>query len=221
MSTPFEIENARRWSEALKATFPKNVPASAAWTDPREMVHVLSPFCGQAVNHTMLPRSGGMDILKISYDDAKGLIELWPNARVAYVARPQTLEFRHVEASPVDSFFMLTNASLDPSGVYEDFTGNYEEILELPDGEQMDRSHLDLGYIGHTENGEEIPLPDEYRLVCRYLDGKFLMVAKSSLWNRVTATYDGRHNKLSADEIQKQLADALAKYKQRKEDGSK
>ncbi len=207
MPSPFEIENARRWDEALKATFPKGIPLSAGWTDPREMVRILSPFCGPAINHTMLPRSGGMDILKVSYDAGKRLIELWPSKKSPYVARPQQLEFRHVASSPVDSFFLLTNAPLEPSGVYKGLAEKYEEIVELPDGQQMDRSHWDSGCIGYTENGEEIPLPDKSRLICRYLDGKFLMVAKASRWNRTNATYDGRHNKLSADEIQKLLTD--------------
>jgi serine/threonine-protein kinase len=179
------------------------------------MVKILSPFCGEAINHTMLPLSGGMDIIKVSYDAGNRVMEFWPSHRVVYVGRPEMLEFRYFKSSPIDSFFLLTNRELEPSGVYEDFSGNYEEVLELANGEQMDRSCLDAGYIGHDENGFEIPIPDDYRLVVRFLDGKFLMVAKKSIWNQVSSTYDGRHSRLSASEIQQQIGAALSAIKDR------
>jgi hypothetical protein len=44
----------------------------------------------------------------------------------------------------------------------------------------------------------------------RWLQGKVLLVAKGSLWNSVPATYDGRHNGMTAAEIRRTIERSLA-----------
>ena len=148
-----------------------------------------------------------MDVVSVGREP--GCIELRPSRGVAYVCRPRILYFEHIPAAPWNSFFLLEAAELAPSRVYDDLSYQHEELLELPDGQYHDRSHLDQGILGYDDAGDEIPIPDPHRLVVRYFSGKFLVVAKRSLWNRTSATYDGRHANLSLQEIRRQIEEAL------------
>jgi hypothetical protein len=44
-------------------------------------------------------------------------------------------------------------------------------------------------------------LPDNYKVVNRYLKGKFLIILKSGPYNKINSTYDGRHGMCSSDEF--------------------
>jgi hypothetical protein len=205
----FDSENKSRWEAALHTAFPQGIPQSASWTQRDAIVDALGPFCAKNLNHTMLPRGGGQDMDEVTYSREPGCIEFRPDPSVAYVCRPGVLYFENIAASPWNSFFLLDTASLSPSGVYEEGTRAHEEVLELPDGEYVNRSHLDEGSLGYDGNDRDIPIPDPHRLVVRILAGKLLIVAKRSLWNRVSQTYDGRHNTMSAAEIRAEIEAAL------------
>jgi hypothetical protein len=209
MTDSFKSKNAKQWDAGLTQVFPLSVPATKKWTYPAEIVSVLNYFCGKAVNHTMLPSRGGSDILRVAYNSTSDLIEFSADSKRAYVSRPATLEFAYIKSSPVDSFFLLTIKSMDALGLDKDVTGNREEVIELPDGRLVSSHCLDRGYIGHDEDGNELPVPENYRLLVRFLEGKYLMVAKSSRWNRANGTYDGRHNKLTAADIHEMLSKSL------------
>jgi serine/threonine-protein kinase len=73
----------------------------------------------------------------------------------------------------------------------------------------VSREIWDRGFL-HDENGDEIPIPDNARLVMRLLQGKVLLVAKGSLWNSDPATYDGRHNTMTAAQIRRIIERSLA-----------
>ena len=205
----FDSENKSRWEAALHTAFPQGIPQSASWNQRDAIVDVLRPFCAKSLNHAMLPRGGGQDMAAVTYSREPGCIEFRPDPSVAYVCRPAVLSFEHITSSPWNSFFLLNTASLAPSGVYEEREREYEEVLELPDGEYLNRSHLDQGSLGYDESDRDIPIPDPHRLVVRILDGKLLFVAKRSLWNTVSQTYDGRHNTMSAAEIRTEIEAAL------------
>ncbi len=50
-------------------------------------------------------------------------------------------------------------------------------------------------------NYDEKPLPGNSRIVDRHIKGDFVIFQKTSTYNRITDTYDGRHNKMSTDEF--------------------
>jgi hypothetical protein len=76
-----------------------------------------------------------------------------------------------------------------------------EELVEVAPAEYVSRDAWDRGFLGHDENGDEIPIRDDARLTVRWLQGKVLLVAKGSLWNSDPANYDGRHNGMTAAQI--------------------
>ena len=143
-----------------------------------------------------------MDIIKATASKEEGCLELRTSESTAYVCRPDKLIIEYFADSPWNTFLLLSTKPLAPSGEYDDLGDDeVEELLELPDGTYMPRTFLDAGYIGHDERGCEIPVPKKSRLICRYPNGQFLMVAKRSYWNRIGDTYDGRHNTLSSAKI--------------------
>jgi|SRR5579864_6715372 len=206
----FLAENKAHWEAALHAAFPDGIPRSACWTDLGDVIHMLTPFCAANLNHTMLPDGGGQDMVEVASSSEPDCIELRPGPNVAYICRPSQLYFEYFVNAPRESFFLLETLPIAPSGVYESLASVREELLELPDGQYSSRVYLDEGYIGHDESGNEIPIPDPHRLVVRHLTaGKFLLVAKSSLWNGTLGTYDGRHSQLTHVEIRAQIEVAL------------
>jgi serine/threonine-protein kinase len=205
----FDAWNKQIWHQTLAKAFPAAIPTSASWTDLDAMVAILTPFCPPNVNHTHLPGGGGQDIIKVAPGREPSTLDLYDAPSCAFICRPATLTLEHFPDSVWNSFFLLETAPLQPSGVYEGHPRPYEELLELPDGEYLERSCLDAGHIGHDESGDEIPIPDPHRLVTRFFSGKFLMVAKASLWNHDSATYDGRHNQMTPAAIRTVIAAAI------------
>ena len=67
--------------------------------------------------------------------------------------------------------------------------------------EYYDHELWDRGYMNYDESGREIPLPEDAHVVVRLLRGKILIVAKTSLWNSESATYDGRHDTMTTARI--------------------
>jgi hypothetical protein len=170
---------------------------------------VLKPFIGLNLNHTMLPGGGGMDMEAIALSPEPNCLELSPGDRLADTFRPAVLFFEHFPESPWNSFFLVETRPLQASGVYEENNGEYEEVVELSPGEYINRSHHDTGILNHNEEGEEIALPTTARVVARHMQGKFLVVAKRSIWNRVSATYDGRHNGMTVEQIREAVQNLI------------
>lgn len=203
----FQTRTRAAWKAAVSSTFSAPTPGSASWTEIWDQVRVIERFMG--INHALLPGGGGMDIQKISFSRENGCIELHTSERSLYVARPRLMEFEYVSQSPEESFFLLSLLPLKPTDVYEEVRSESEALLEIED-EYLDYSIWDRGFIEYDERGYEIPIPADARLVTRLLRGKILLVAKASLWNSDTATYDGRHDHLTAGDIRAMIERALA-----------
>jgi serine/threonine-protein kinase len=209
MCDDFDTQNKAAWAAAVAQAFGTAPPLSAHWVDPEAIIQVLTPFMGVNLNHTMLPGSGGLDMESIAHSPEHRCLEFRPGNRLADTFRPAGLYFQHFPESEWNSFFLLETEELPPCGVYENSNGQYEEVVELSPGEYIDRSHWDTGVLTHDEDGNEIPLPESSRVVSRHMQGKFLIVAKRSIWNRVSATYDGRHNNMTSEQIRQQVQHAI------------
>lgn len=205
----FDSRNKADWAAAITKVFGDAPPRSAHWTDPQAMIRVLTPFMGDNRNHTMLPGGGGMDMDSIAQSPEFGCLEFCPGNRLADTFRPADLYFEHFPESVWNSFFLLETQTLEPCGVYAESDEKYEEVTEVSPGEYIDRSHSDTGIHGYDENGKELPLPSTSRIISRRLRGKFLIVAKQSIWNLADETYDGCHSFMSAQQIRLQIQRAI------------
>lgn len=219
MSAEFDARNAAEWLVSIARQFGQKIPQSATFEPPEQIAEMLNAFCGPQLNHTMLPRGGGTDMQEVYFDPRHRVIEFYPEpdrGGATYQARPAKLYFEYFPGSPVNSFLLLECARLEPSGAYEQVSRDYEEVVDLSEWEFVDRSAWDQGYYGHDEAGVEKPLPPDARLVVRLLSGKFLMVAKSSLWNRNPDTYDGRHSRMTAAQIRSVIQNTLDAIEERR-----
>jgi serine/threonine-protein kinase len=71
----------------------------------------------------------------------------------------------------------------------------YEELVEIDSGKYVERFNWEEGEF----DGE--PLPEQARLICRYLRGSFVIFSTRSIYNLVPDTYDGRHDTMSEQEF--------------------
>lgn len=203
-------QNRERWIAAIAEAAPAT-ESSKVWREVDEIASVLQLFVGEQMNHTMLPTGGGQDVAEVHPSIEPGCLELRISRKRIYIVRPERLTLERIDGEEAESFLLLELANLKPSGVYEDMgEGLREELLEVGLGYYFDRAHLDYGYLDHDENGDEMPIPDDYRLVVRWLNGKLLFVAKASIWNQHSATYDARHNRMSASRIREIIERSLA-----------
>jgi hypothetical protein len=196
----FKVENRKQWRTALWTIFPGVVPESARWTSLEDIKHVLSTIAQRDLNHMFLPSSGGLDLTAVRTSHEDGCLDLM-TGRVAYVVRPSALIFESFPESITESYFRLETERLESSGTYPESTSDHEELTEIAPREYYHRSTWDEQSLGEDEQGSNIPLPPGSRLVIRYFGGAFLFVAKGSLYNAFPATYDARHNKMSAAEF--------------------
>ncbi len=201
------------WADAISRSFIGNPPQSAVWYGSEAILAALQPFMAEGRNHGFLPTGGGMDMLGIDVAAEPGCLAIEVDEKIVYVIKPKSLVLEYFPESPVNSFAFLQLDQLKPTGISENAeTGerSYSEyIVELEPGRYVERSVWDQGYYDYDDDGREIELPDSARLVTRWLGGKILLVAKTSVWNRTKSTYDGRHNRMQAHKIREVISNAL------------
>ena len=196
--------------------------ASVSWEGQAAIMAALRPFMGPSANHAHLPSGGGRDFLSADPSNEKGCIDFAVGDHSSYIARPKRLTLERIAQVPGESFLLLELDILRPSGVYparvdddhdDPVTARlrqFEEVLELAPGDYVDRGVWDDGHLGYDENDDEIPLPDSARLIIRWLRGKILFVCKGSLWNGTPSTYDGRHNRMTVQEVREVIERSIA-----------
>ena len=141
-----------------------------------------------------------MDVSDVRNSRERGCLDFIVSEQSFYVGHPSRLFFEHISSAPINSFFLLELGTLEPSGVYDETERGSEELIDVNE-EYLEREVWDRGYLGHDENGDEIPLPEHSMLVVRFFRGKMLIVSKGSIWNGIPATYDGRHDNMTPRQI--------------------
>ena len=219
----FHKTSCAAWDAAVaSASSGSAAPASRVWRGDQEISQALDPFMRENCSHAHLPTGGGVDFLSVRPSAAEpGCLEFTVGDRFVQIMKPRSLTLERID-SPGNSFLLLELDNLDPSGVdgtdenepdgdsdAEHAELSSEELLEVAPAEYVSRDVWDRGFLDHDENGEEIPIPHDARLTVRWLQGKVLLVAKGSLWNRVHATYDGRHNGMTAAQIRSTIERSL------------
>ncbi|WP_156290796.1 serine/threonine protein kinase [Oceanobacillus salinisoli] len=193
-----------KWQRMISELFPKGIPDKADWGKKEDIISVLD-FIGKndAYNHIFLPGSGGLDLEGAREAYEEGLIDLQLD-NTAYLLKPSQLHFRKTPNLNW-SYFYLETKEISYTGVYGDreLSVPGEELVEFSPGNYIDRGYWDEGeYNGET-------LPGEARLISRYTKGNFVIFSKSSIYNRTSGTYDGRHDKLGFSEFEKYINQAV------------
>jgi hypothetical protein len=199
----FGVESQYKWQVKLNAVrtyFQDGKVKRCQWSNPQEIIAILNTFGGRGFNHMFLPSGGGLDLWGCNASHEPGCIELDSDGLID-ICKPKILYYEPVVGKLNLSYFRLETGNLAPSGVYPSlYDLVHEEVTELTPGKYVSRSVFDYGeYDGK-------PLPSEARCLTRYFNGAFVIFCKTSLYNKISATYDGRHNKMSADEFLKYVS---------------
>lgn len=191
----FKEKNTHDWEKVISEIFPEGIPQSYCWTDREEIINILNIIGSiHNLNHMFFPTGGGLDLTGSKNSFEKDCIELLTGGLYDLI-KPSVLMFEKISENLDWSYFRIETHQLDPSGVYEKIDGNYEEVTELEPNIYVDRSVWDQNEF----KGK--PLQKSARVISRFFKGAFVIFKKSSIYNRTSSTYDGRHNKMTAEEF--------------------
>jgi serine/threonine-protein kinase len=214
LHTNFQKRNHQEWRHAQKKIFPIATPSRAEWCDAETIVSILNTVGPKTnLNHLFFPSGGGLDlesaVISLREPDC---IELITNGLVSLL-KPKSLLFESFGAGEEWDYFRLECARLNPSGVYPTSSmRKYEEVLDLGDGRYVNRAHWDDGeYDGESLTESAAP-------VTRYFEGAFVIFQKTSTYNNIPSTYDGRHSNMDAQEFRnhiEQMISALDAYQRK------
>ncbi len=190
----FQKRSKSEWLNIQSKLFPYAEPKTVIWENIYDIISILNIISEyKQVNHTMMPDGGGLDLVGAKLANEEGCIELSFNGH-AHVVKPRMLIFECFHKNSDWNYFRLEAEVLEPICIHET-ERPYEELTEIEPCIYSDYSCYEFNDF----NGET--LPDSARPVIRILKGIFLICLRTGVYNSVSATYDGRHNKFSADDF--------------------
>ncbi|OWQ42411.1 hypothetical protein CDH05_06215 [Pseudomonas lactis] len=125
------------------------------------------------------------------------MIELQVSDRMFEICCPERLYFESCAGKPEWNYFRLELKPIYPALDNHAFVylEHSEELTEIAPGVYAPlNAWFENEYRGR-------PLSEEARRVTRLSRGSFVIFSTSSVYNRVSGTYDARHNTMSADEF--------------------
>lgn len=222
------------WKELVLEIFGTVPSKEITIKDQKEIVKVLDSIGkSEAYNHTFMPSGGGLDLSGARHSNENELIELAFGDSYKIIS-PTSLTFYAVGNNPEWWYFRLNAGKFNPTKIYDHyFEGEEdtrqelfswsdsfstdkqvawsmqyvgEEVLEVNPGVYEDRGYWESNNLGYDEEGKEIPLPRDARIVTRKFNGgAFVIFPKFSAYNQVSSTYDGRHNTMSSESFHKYI----------------
>ena len=200
------------WNFLNKQLFGSIPPKSASWENNKEIIEILNTI-GQnpAYNHMFFHTGGGLDFSYAKIAEENGCIKLFTTDDFCYILKPKILYFESFNDCRWN-YFLLELDNLKP--IIEDSPfDDREHLVEDSPGHYVSAKYVQYGVYDYDTG---VPLPDTYQEVCRYTTGKFLFVMKKGPYNKIRATYDGRHGDCSHIYFKnyiKSLMDALNNIK--------
>lgn len=180
----FREKNLTIWKDILNKIFKGPIPEHYEWNSVQEINDIIRQISIISLNHMIFPypEGGGLDIIGCTIsENNKDEIEI--STGIPLICKPRVLVFDSIDSEPEWSYFRLELQEMKPSGVYQNTEKMHEELYENAPGEfEM--------YSDYK--------PNEYcRHIVRLLKGGLLIVPKTSYYNNIPSTYDGRHSKYS------------------------
>lgn len=209
----FGDQNVLDWRASVAGIFNAKKPTSKSWTDLDEIISAIRRVAEPNLNHCFFPGGGGMDLVEVAKSHEMDCLELRWSQRSASVLKPKELRLEVFPGFPSLSYFRLQSDYLKPwSKDIDPAIQISEELAELSPLDYRDRWVFDEGYYDHDDCGNEVPIPQDTRIITRYFGGSFVFFAKGSIYNRREGKFDGynaQHNKMSADKFRRFIADLI------------
>jgi len=204
----FKDNNLETWKKKILEIFNNNVPKRYEWTDIKEIINILNIIGELNLNHTFFPSGGGLDLTGAGLASEKDCINLYFGSLSHDVIKPSKLIFNSFDDDYQWAYFRIETYELAPSGVYDIDIEEDEEVLDLGDAKYTQRQFWDMGYYV-DENGTRKELSSDAKVVTRFLKGSFAIFAKASIYNSVSGTYDGRHNRMDDERFRRYIQTAV------------
>ena len=194
----FDDRNGHEWREVAERIFPLGSPTRAQWEDRRQICNVLNAAASTpSLNHMFYPNGGGMTLLGANLAPEPGMIELKISDQRYEICCPERLLFESFAGKPEWNYFRLELKRVYPA-LDDEAKGYLEDSEELTEVRPGVYAPL-ANWFEDEINGEH--LTDSARRVIRFSGGSFVIFSTSSIYNRVPATYDARHNRMSSEEF--------------------
>lgn len=200
---------ASDWNFLNKQLFGLNSPESSSWKNINSIVEVLN-IIGKtpAYNHMLFSDGGGLDFCCAEIAPEKGCIYMYDTIGFCFIVKPKGLHYEGFGENYKWNYFLLELDELNPIFSENNILG-YEYLVEDTPAHYVNYKCANYGVYDY-ETGE--PLPDGYKVVRRYIRGKFLIVMKEGPYNKINGTYDGRHGLCSNSDFQDYMCILLEKY---------
>lgn len=135
---------------------------------------------------------GGLDFSHAKIAEETDCIKLFTTDDFCYILKPKILYFENFSDCRWN-YFLLELDNLKP--IIEDSPFNdREHLVEDTPAHYVSAKYVQYGVYDYDTG---VPLPDTYQEVYRYIIGKILFVMKKGPYNKIHATYDGRHGDCS------------------------
>ncbi|MDJ1110094.1 protein kinase [Macrococcus caseolyticus] len=197
------------WNFLKKILLGPKPPESVSWSDKDVIVDVLN-IVGSlpAYNHLLFHDHGGIDFLYAEVADENDCIRIYDTLNTCYVIKPKKLIFEGFKDNHGWNYFLLELENLTLIVESNDRYGCEYLVEDLP-GNYVAADSQQYGVYDY-ESGN--PLPDGFKLVKRYIRGKFLIVMKMGPYNMISGTYDGRHGDCTAIQFRDYIEQLIKLY---------
>jgi len=200
---------ASDWNFLNKQLFGLASPESSIWKDINKIVEVLNVVgTTPAYNHMIFSDTGGLDFNYAELAAEEGCIYLHTTFDFCFVVKPKCLCYEGFGENYRWNYFLLELDKMDPI-IKESDIVDYEYLVEDTPAHYVDATYVQYGVYDYDT---EVPLPQGYKLVSRYLKGKFLIVMKDGPYNKISGTYDGRHGMCSSLKFREYIENSIKMY---------
>ena len=198
------------WKTFYKSLPQGFIPDTQVWYTIDSISKILKHVCKYSqYNHLHFPDFGGHDLKNIHSAHEQDCICLTLGGYY-YILKPKALYLENFSNNSLWNYFILeldvldaiTNQNEYQEELVEDCTGNY---IVCPDA-----------HYGVYDYDSGKKLPQNSRLITRFLKGNFLLVSKASVYNQNIADYNGGHSKLTLMEFRKKMEQCIEVSKKKK-----
>ncbi len=198
-----------QWEFLNKLIMPVNtIPTTLIWTNIDQIISVLNNVGSLPVfNHMLFSSGGGLDFKKAERANENGAIYIYDDLNSCRVFKPLKMIYETFENNTIWNYFLIEFSEIEPivsENVYKE-----ERLIEDTPGHYINCPDAIYGVYDY-ETG--VPLPKDFKFVCRSYSGKLLIVMKNSPYNQIHATYDGRHGKTSSDNFRSYVNHLILLY---------
>lgn len=201
------LQQVKTWNFIKKYLFRGSGPQRCTWEDPVEIVRVMNVLSLLPLtSHLFFPDKGWMEYQKVEIGTEAGCLDIYTDIMI-YRVKLGCLQFESFY-QPYWNYLMLEAEPLET--VVGDQCDEFSELV-IEDKPGCFVSAKDVMYgVYDYDSGKK--LPDNYKILTRYLKGKFLVVLKSGPYNRISSTIDGRHANCTSDEFRRYIEELQKLY---------